>query len=242
MEQLITIAVAILGSGLLSTILNLVSHRSRDDRHAELLEAWVNEGKLLEDLEQRAGLENSALTERPRHIAQATAGRTYINTAIANRLVPKNNLEIVSYLGAGLLLAIIGLVAPVMGLVTIDVSAELTLVILGWVLVIVGIVAALLAGIWIFKGLKSETYRGIMRTEVQRTLNAETLPQESKNAYAERFNWIAGREPVFKRRHEIALPADLRHSFSYFMQHAYIGTALSDAAEVNSSRSHPASA
>ena len=52
-----TIAAAILGSGALSTVITLVSTRARDERHAELLEAWVNEANFLEDLEKRAGFQ-----------------------------------------------------------------------------------------------------------------------------------------------------------------------------------------
>lgn len=221
MEQLTTIAVAILGSGVLSTIISLLSNRWRDDRHAERLEAWVNEGTFLEDLERRAGLENSNPANRPRNLAIATAGRTYINTAIANRLVPKNNFEVVGYLIGGLLLAIMGLSAITLGLAATVGTTDPEQVFMGWVLALVGAVAMLFAGLGIFKGSRSEFYRGVMRSEVQRTLNIETSDNELENPYASRFEWLAGHEPEFIGRHKIALSADLRQSFSYFMQNAF---------------------
>lgn len=238
MEQFLTIAVAILGSGLLSTIVNVVSNKSRDGRHAELLEAWVNEGKLLKDLEKRAGLSGAESSAHSRNLALLTAAKTYINTAVAHRLVPKNNFEIVGYLLAGILLALIGIIALALGIVGIDFVTEVHLIILCIVLLLIGVVAALLGGLWIFKGLKSETYRGIMRTVVQRTLNADTFAHESSHPYAERFDWVAGKESKFRWTHRIALPADLRQTFKHFMRNAHASEVVTDSTTSLPEESH----
>lgn len=218
MEYISTIAVSILGSGLLSTVIGLLANRWRHDRQADLLETWLNEGELLENLDTRAGLNHEGPENHARNLALATAARVNVNAAVASRLIPKNNFINTMSLVGGLFIAILGVAGIMAGVVLIQIPELSVSGVVNTLIIVFGVVSAFFGCTMLFMGHKSDVYRNIMRAEVLRTLQNENLPGEKSYAYNNK--WIAGCSPEFKHRHKVALPADLRQAFSYFMLNA----------------------
>lgn len=219
MDNLTAIIIAILGSGLLSTALTLLTNRFRPSHRVDHLEAWQAERQLLETLEQQAGIDEEDRNRSGRDLALAIAARTQINASIAQRLIPKATLQSAGQLILGFVTAVLGPVIGVFGNWIVAAYDTLDMLILGWAFIILGVVTFfLLAPLLIFKGAKSDVYRNVMRAEVQRVLDNELIPAEK--SLAEKYGWVAGSEFEYKTRHNITLPEDLRQSFAYFMQHA----------------------
>lgn len=217
MEYFVTIAAAILGSGVLTTGIGLIAAKYGATRQAETLEAWTTERQLLRQLEDQAGIVDDGANTSARDLALAVAARTQVNAAIASRLIPKNNVSnTITYL-SGIFLVILGPLAIIAGVVFAFSSPDAEMRFLAAASALLGLGFSLLAILLIFVGYNSEAYRNIMRAQVQRILNNDP---PSDRAYPKGKPWSAGQEPEFSKRHRIALSPDVRQSFSYFMKNA----------------------
>lgn len=217
MEHLVTLAAAILGSSILSTAVGFIAARYNPTRHVETLQAWNTERLLLSELESKAGIIDDEASTSARNVALATAARTQVNAAVTTRLIPKNSLSSSVALVSGLLLSLLAATAIIAGIFFGLYLSDTGMRFLSLTVALSGLVIALMAALLIFIGHKSDVYRNIMRLYVRRILNGEPEPKEP---YPKKNPWTPGYEPEYLRGHRIALPPEVRQSFSYFMKNA----------------------
>lgn len=218
MNHATTLIAALLGSGLLSTTLTFIFSRWRHDRHVDALETWINEAKLLRSLEKTAELEPTVTNDQSRNLAVAIAARTQINAAMAARLIPRDNfrLLILAPLGlfvffGSLLLLIASIGNAIASSETIDTAWSIVIALIS---VLMSCIGAVMFGV----GWKSEIYQDVMRAEVQRSMEMGDTPSaHSPHSYAKKYSWLPGMEPTYRRRHVIALRADIRQAFRHFI-------------------------
>lgn len=221
MEQIVTITAALVGSGLLSTVLTLLVHRSRHDRHVDHMDTWRSEDDLLQDLEKRAGFETSIDVNQPRNTALAVAAKARINASIAARLIQPDNLRFGALTFGGLAATLSGLFFVVGG--TVYAETDQLPIILAYLFVVVGIALITMGAAMVLKGLKADTYQNLMRSEVQRVLDGDTDNSKPKNRkHAQRHGWHPGGQLKFSWYHRSALRPGTIQAFTHFMENVQI--------------------
>lgn len=222
MDILIAILVALLSSGLISTIINLYAQRWQPDHQSNLLAAWENEVSLLTALEFRAKDSDLSPSVRKRYGALAIAGEAQILSATAQRLVPQNLLlDLSKIVGGFVLLLSAGLAGIPFNYYLLstgagDPNAAVVLLIYSITLAIMGIVLVL-------AGWLSTTYRDVMRRRILALLGGESFSscQHGDNAVlgSRGLKTCNPGAPVeFTKFAEFALPLTQRRIFSDFVQ------------------------
>ena len=212
----LTILVAVLGSGALSAVITLVAARFRHDRQVDQLESWTKELKLLDDLDQRAGLAADGGSQASRALAVAVAARMHLNATIARRIVPAATWEGYFLVAVGVTTGFLGLMLGVYGLSGAgDVFGSAGSVVLGSVLLALGILLVLV-------GVHTDGFRTRMRDVIERTLlgaaGVEVRAMAGKAAEFEQENqWVPGGAPTFPRRYRIVVPYQVRQSFTTYL-------------------------
>lgn len=231
MQHIITLLVALLGSGLISTVLTLIANQWRHDRHLDHMGVWRNEDDQLHDLERRAGVKTPDHANQPRNIALAVSARTQINAAVAKRLIPSDYVRVSTFIFSGitsLLLGTMTLLASVIQVYNSDIIPEGIFFIATTIL---GVLVMVLGSLLLFMGFRSDFYHDVMRVEVQKILNAEITADIHANttdhkdeqsegkspSYAEKYGWHYGGKLCFKKRHYTALRPEIIQAFKYFM-------------------------
>lgn len=216
MEHSITLIAAILGSGFLSTALTTMLHKWRPDRHVDALESWMNESKLLKSLEEKANLTGSENSNQPRDLAVSIAARTQITSAVAARLVPRENFRVLMLMLSGLTLSLAGLILTLACVANALDASEGLKISLYWILTLVSVVIFGFGVTMFLMGWTSERYQDVMRTEIQKSLDPQDQSTQP-HPYAKKYCWLAGQRPKFYKRHQFALRADVRQAFYHYM-------------------------
>ncbi|WP_137825244.1 hypothetical protein [Brevibacterium sp. 2SA] len=147
-EVLIAIAGAVLGSSVVTAIIQLVANRFRFDRRAQVLQAWKDELKIAEELE-RVALDGDKIGQsyarNNMRIAFSAAVRSDLNRKLALQLIPSNMVTIIVLLTVGFGTLVTGSLIALINASTAEPRGEsyyyaIVLAILGLLMLIFGIV------------------------------------------------------------------------------------------------------
>ncbi|MGO1181453.1 MAG: hypothetical protein ACTHZ5_01030 [Micrococcaceae bacterium] len=225
-ENIITVLVAIIGSGALSTVITLVAARFRHDRQVDQLESWTKELELLDALDQRAGLVATGDSDASRDLAAAVAARTHLNARIARRIVPSAAFEGYFLVIVGVTVGVLGLMLGVYAVVgESDATAAMGNLVLGVLLFLLGLVITLV-------GANTDGFRTRMRATIEQTLEGRTDPQR-RGKLEEKHQWKAGREPSLPWRYEVVVPPQVRQSFKTYLMNLGSGGSAPARAEIS---------
>lgn len=209
-ENIITVLVAIIGSGALSTGITLVVARFRHDRQVDQLQSWTKELELLDALDQRAGLAAIGQSEASRNLATAVAARTHLNATIARRIVPTATWEGYFTVVVGVIAGFLGLMWGTYGLSGGgDVFGSVGNVILGSIVLIVG-------GLLVYVGVNTDGYRTKMGAVIEQSLEGHAGSQRL-GAFEKKHQWRPGKEPSFPWPYQIVVPPQVRQSFKTYL-------------------------